>query len=51
MLQQTIWNIVQANKPDDIYTALEVELNLELALLYKISSLRPWVSFFEKIQN
>ena len=32
--QQTISNILQANKPDDIYTPLEIELYLELVSSY-----------------
>ena len=53
--QQTISNILQANKPDDIYNALKIELGLKLApsdlglsllnrIRTRVSSLSPRVS-------
>ena len=53
--QQTISNILQTNKPDDIYNALKIELDLELAssdlglshlnwIRTRVSSLSPRVS-------
>ena len=45
---QTIWNTLQTDKLDDIYAALDIELDLELAPSCKSSFLRSRISFFEQ---